>query len=83
MSPLAAPLVELTKIEADPRASARGPLPPGSSNENPPQVGLAALLAEDFHNHGSSLSSAGFWALAVHRFGNWRMSVRPFCCALL
>jgi len=50
-------------------------LPAGSENANPPGVGLGALLAEDFRTHGSDPLSPGFWALAIHRFGNWRMDV--------
>jgi serine O-acetyltransferase len=33
------------------------------------------LLNEDFETHGRRFTSPGFWALAVHRFGNWRMDV--------
>jgi len=50
-------------------------LPVGSENANPPGIGLRALLAEDFRTHGSDPLSPGFWALAIHRFGNWRMDV--------
>ena len=49
----------------------------GVDNLNPSGIGFWALVAEDFAVHGSSLSSQGFWALFWHRFGNWRMSVRP------
>jgi len=48
----------------------------GDTNENPRGIGLGALVAEDFRTNGSRLTSPGFWALAVHRFGNWRMGVR-------
>ncbi|HJX54200.1 MAG TPA: transferase [Polyangia bacterium] len=47
----------------------------GDSNMNPGGIGLLPLLAEDFRTHGRSLLSPGFWILAVHRFGNWRMSI--------
>lgn len=50
---------------------------PGQSNGNPPGVGFWALVAEDYRMHGSDILSQGFWALFWHRFGNWRMSVRP------
>ena len=53
------------------------PMPNGGDNGNPAGVGLLALLAEDFRTHGSDPLAAGFWALAVHRIGNARMSVRP------
>ena len=58
----------------------QGPLPKGDRNANP-ALPLFDLLAEDFRTHGSRLLAPGFWALAVHRFGNWRMGmpaiVRP------
>jgi serine O-acetyltransferase len=46
---------------------------PGSTNQNPPGIGLLALIREDLRTHENDLFSQGFWALAVHRFGNWRM----------
>jgi serine O-acetyltransferase len=52
------------------------PLPYGDRDQNPPGMSLRALLAEDFATHGHDPLSPGFWALAVCRFGNWRMS-RP------
>lgn len=51
-------------------------LPTGDRNANPAGMGLGALLAEDFRTHGSDPLSPGFWALAIHRFGNWRMDVK-------
>jgi len=51
------------------------PLPAGDVNANPAGLGLPELLAEDFRTHGSDVLSPGFWALAVHRFGNWRMDL--------
>jgi len=50
--------------------------PRGSRDENPADIGLLALLREDLRTHGGRLSRPGFWAVAVHRFGNWRMGVR-------
>ena len=50
---------------------------PGHANGNPSGIGLRALIAEDYRTHGRDLLSQGFWALFWHRFGNWRMSVRP------
>ena len=47
----------------------------GDTNLNPTGIGLLSLLAEDFHTHGRTLLSPGFWTLSVHRFGNWRMSL--------
>lgn len=49
----------------------------GSCNCNPADIGFWALLREDFRTHERDPFSQGFWALAVHRFGNWRMGVRP------
>ncbi len=57
-------------------AGERPPLPSGDRNENPADLSFWALLAEDFATHDRSLVEPGFWAVAVHRFGNWRMSVR-------
>ena len=48
----------------------------GQRNDNPPGMTLRALLAEDYRTHGCDLFAQGFWAIAVHRFGNWRMGVR-------
>ncbi len=54
------------------------PVPPhGATNCNPPGIGFWALVAEDYRTNGSDPFSQGFWALFWHRFGNWRMSVRP------
>jgi serine O-acetyltransferase len=41
------------------------------------RAGLLALLREDFRAHGSSWTEPGFRAIAVHRFGNWRMTLEP------
>ncbi len=38
---------------------------------------MLALIAEDYHSHGRDWTKPGFRALAVHRFGVWRMSVNP------
>lgn len=55
------------------------PTPPehGSTNQNPPGVGFWQLVREDLRTHDGKILEQGFWALAVHRFGNWRMGVRP------
>ena len=42
---------------------------------NPPDIGFLALLREDLRTHDGKLLEQGFWALAVHRFGNWRMGL--------
>ena len=51
-------------------------LPAGDRDENPEGIGLGPLLAEDFATYGRDPLSPGFWAVAVHRLGNARMSVR-------
>jgi serine O-acetyltransferase len=47
----------------------------GRVNNNPKDIGFFALLREDLRTHDNDLFSQGFWAVAVHRFGNWRMGV--------
>lgn len=49
----------------------------GDKNQNPPGIGLWALLREDYRTHESRLFEQGFWAVALHRLGNARMSIRP------
>ena len=49
----------------------------GDSDGNPPGIGLLGLLKEDRRTNGGSILEQGFWAIAVHRFGNWRMGIRP------
>jgi serine O-acetyltransferase len=52
------------------------PLWIGDSNGNPPGIGYWSLLREDLRTHDGNLFEQGFWAVAVHRFGNWRMDIR-------
>ena len=52
------------------------PLPKGDRNGNPAGLSLLKLIKEDLGTHDNLLFEQGFWALAVHRFGNWRMSIR-------
>jgi serine O-acetyltransferase len=47
----------------------------GDRNLNPAGIGLLALLREDLRTHDNHLCEQGFWAIAVHRFGNWRMGL--------
>lgn len=47
----------------------------GRRNENPPGMTLWQLICEDLRTHGGDPFEQGFWALAVHRFGNWRMDL--------
>lgn len=39
--------------------------------------GLLATIAADWRAHGRDWTRPGFRALAVHRFGVWRMRLRP------
>ena len=42
-------------------------------------ISLGAQILEDWAAHGRDWTKPGFRALAVHRFGNWRMGIRhPF-----
>ena len=63
-----------------PRDAHLPPLPLGVSNENPPNIGFLSLLLEDLRTHDGKLFEQGFWAVAVHRFGNWRMGFRWKIC---
>jgi serine O-acetyltransferase len=63
---------------SDPKSASvdrRAPLPRGDRNENPKGISMSALLWEDFRTHDRNPFEQGFWAVAVHRFGNWRMSM--------
>jgi serine O-acetyltransferase len=48
----------------------------GAVNLNPPDIGLWQLWKEDLRTHDGDWLAQGFWALAVHRLGNWRMGIR-------
>ena len=55
-------------------------LPPvnrGDKNLNPLDIGFLALLREDLRTHDHNPFEPGFWAVALHRYGNWRMAIRP------
>ncbi len=47
------------------------------SLRNSPLLGLCRQIHEDWIAHGRDWTKPGFRAVAVHRFGNWRMGVRP------
>jgi serine acetyltransferase/acyl-CoA synthetase (AMP-forming)/AMP-acid ligase II len=53
------------------------PLPDGARNMNPPGISFRALVAEDFRTNDRDPFHQGFLMLLIHRFGNWRMDVRP------
>src|SRR5579871_1928305 len=48
----------------------------GATNQNPAELSFLQLLREDFQTHDRLLLEQGFWAVTVHRFGNWRMGIR-------
>ncbi len=50
---------------------------PGDRNQNPPGISFWHLIAEDFRTYDRKLFEPGFWAVAIHRFGNLRMDIRP------
>lgn len=69
----------MTRVDdgvADAKADRSPPLSRGDRDMNPPGIGLLGLLGEDLRVHGGTVFEQGFWAVAVHRFGNWRMGVR-------
>lgn len=45
------------------------------TNQNPVDIGFWELLREDFVAHKRDWGRLGFRAVAVHRFGNWRMGI--------
>lgn len=49
----------------------------GRTNLNPVGMSLFELIAEDYRTHDRNALDPGFLAVALHRFGNWRMSVKP------
>src|SRR4051794_37920589 len=76
-----APLAADATHTADAAAPAKVvPLPTdehlGAVNLNPPGMSLWELWKEDFATHDGDLLAQGFWAIAVHRLGNWRMGIR-------
>lgn len=52
------------------------PMERGSTNQNPEDLSLLELLREDFSTYENDPLDPGLWAIAVHRFGNWRMGIR-------
>src|ERR1700733_9485031 len=43
----------------------------------PDGMGLLAIIREDWNAHGRDWTLPGFRAVAAHRFGVWRMGIRP------
>ncbi|MCL6730128.1 serine O-acetyltransferase [Sphingomonas hankyongi] len=62
-------MVDLAREPDDFEASAATERPRGSP--------LIALIREDLRSHGSDWTRPGFRAIAVYRFGVWRMDIRP------
>lgn len=52
--------------------------PLGTRNENPADIGFWSLVAEDFRTYDRRWLAQGFWVLFWHRFGNWRMGIKPY-----
>jgi len=48
-----------------------------SLSDSKGRMGLLAQVIEDWKANGRDWTKPGFQALAVHRFGNWRMRVGP------
>ena len=44
--------------------------------EDPSVPNLLAQIVEDWKAHGRDWTRPGFQAVALHRFGNWRMRIR-------
>jgi len=65
---------ETTTSAAEPPATT---LPVGTYDANPAGISFWDLIAEDFATHDRRLLEPGFWAIAVHRFGNWRKGIKP------
>jgi len=47
------------------------------ANRDAGNLTLGRQIREDWDAHGRDWTKPGFRAVAVHRFGNWRMRVRP------
>ena len=46
-------------------------------NRNPEGIGFWGLVREDLRTYEDDFFAQGFWAVFWHRFGNWRMSIKP------
>ena len=69
------PPIETQADEA--RSLTETPLNHGDTNGNPSGIGFVGLLLEDYRSYDRHLTELGLWAIVVHRFGNWRMGIRP------
>jgi len=52
-----------------------GPVLMSADTETEKSLGLVAQILEDWRAHGRDWTRPGFQAIAVHRFGNWRMGL--------
>ena len=53
------------------------PVPSASETAPPAKPSLWRFIREDYIAHGRDWTKPGFRAIAVYRFGVWRMTVRP------
>jgi serine O-acetyltransferase len=51
--------------------------PTGDTNQNPAGIRFWELVAEDVRTYDNQWDQPGLWAVLVHRYGNWRMDIRP------
>ena len=69
-------VLRFTKDGDEERNNGSEPPVKGSANGNPSDISFLRLLEEDFRTYDKNPLEPGFWAVAVHRFGNWRMGIR-------
>ena len=68
-------MISTTATASPPATLPAVPALHGAFDQNPPGMGLFALIREDLRTHDGNCLEQGFWAVAVHRFGNWRMGL--------
>jgi len=75
----------MTNVSIEASDTVSGPAPEAATSLDEPRLSLQApsnlrelveYWAEDLRAHGGDLTRPGFRALAVHRFGNYRMHVK-------
>jgi serine acetyltransferase len=68
----------MLKVVQSPNLNPQTSLDDAANAGTPSQApGLVAQIIEDWKTHGRDSTRPGFQALAVHRFGNWRMGIGP------
>ncbi|HSV15551.1 MAG TPA: serine O-acetyltransferase [Tepidisphaeraceae bacterium] len=70
---MTAPATTTPPVEPSRRAS----LAAGAASAPSPPIGLFSQIAEDWRAHDRDWTRPGFRAVAAHRLGVWRMTVRP------